>query len=210
MAMYKISLLGLYTYDNTLFDQLYIPPIFPAVPGDTPFHYYTPNKDTLVNLILEKAADFPALYPNVDFMKFMCGVWSKNCEYMMCTLWETMNAKFNPIENYDRIEDWTDSLNSNSAINSSVTANGNTQHDVAGFNSSTLVNASKDTNTETDTGYTSDTSTSSGWRKGRVHGNIGVTTSQKMLESELDVAPKLNVYDYIINSFKNRFCLQVY
>ena len=41
-------------------------------------------------------------------------------------------------------------------------------------------------------------------------GNIGVTTSQQMAEAELLVSPKLNVYNYIIESFKNRFCLLVF
>lgn len=41
-------------------------------------------------------------------------------------------------------------------------------------------------------------------------GNIGVTTSQQMLESELELSPKLNVFNYIIESFKNRFCILVY
>ena len=43
-----------------------------------------------------------------------------------------------------------------------------------------------------------------------IHGNIGVTTSQQMLESELELAGKLNIYNIIIDSFKNRFCLLVY
>lgn len=41
-------------------------------------------------------------------------------------------------------------------------------------------------------------------------GNIGVTTSQMMLEQELEIAPKLNIMNYMIASFKNRFCLLVY
>ena len=41
-------------------------------------------------------------------------------------------------------------------------------------------------------------------------GNIGVTTSQQMLESELELSPKLNVFNHIIESFKNRFCIEVY
>ena len=44
----------------------------------------------------------------------------------------------------------------------------------------------------------------------RIRGNIGVTTSQQMLEQELEVAPKLNITNYIVDSFKNRFCLLVY
>ena len=41
-------------------------------------------------------------------------------------------------------------------------------------------------------------------------GNIGVTTSQQMLTSDIELAPKLNVFNYIIESFKNRFCIEVY
>lgn len=41
-------------------------------------------------------------------------------------------------------------------------------------------------------------------------GNIGVTTSQQMLEQEIEVSAKLNVIKMIVNSFKDRFCLLVY
>lgn len=47
-------------------------------------------------------------------------------------------------------------------------------------------------------------------RHSNISGNIGVTTSQQMLEQELLVRPKLNVYNYIMNSFKDRFCLEIY
>lgn len=45
---------------------------------------------------------------------------------------------------------------------------------------------------------------------GNISGNIGVTTSQQMIEQELELAPKLNVINMMIESFKNRFCLLVY
>lgn len=191
-----ISILGLYNLNDTLFDDLVIPENM--------------DSDLLINNLVTELAELELIYSDFNFMKFMIGVWSRKELPTWERVYKASTKIYDPIENYDRIEDWTDNLNRNSSVNSSVTANGNTQHDVAGFNATALVNASKDTNTETDTGYTSDTSTSSGYRKGRVHGNIGVTTSQQMLQSELDIAPKLNVYDYIINSFKNRFCLQVY
>ena len=44
----------------------------------------------------------------------------------------------------------------------------------------------------------------------RIHGNIGVTTSQQMLTQEIEVAPKLNIMNYMIESFKNRFCVLVW
>ena len=47
-------------------------------------------------------------------------------------------------------------------------------------------------------------------RESHISGNIGVTTSQQMAEAEILVSAKLNVYNYIIESFKNRFCLLVF
>lgn len=191
-----ISILGLYNLNDTIFDNINLPAGV--------------DHDILVTNLVTELAELELIYSDFNFMKFMIGVWSSK----ELPTWERVvkasNKVYDPIENYDRIEEWHDNLNSNSAVNSSMTGNGNIQHDVAGFNSSALVNASKDTNTESNTGVSSDTSTSTGYHTGRVHGNIGVTTSQQMLQSELDIAPKLNVYDFIINSFKERFCLQVY
>ena len=44
----------------------------------------------------------------------------------------------------------------------------------------------------------------------RRYGNIGVTMSQDMARKEMDVRPEMNMMNYIIKSFKNRFCLLVY
>lgn len=41
-------------------------------------------------------------------------------------------------------------------------------------------------------------------------GNIGVTMTQQMLNADLDMLPRLNPYQFIVDSFKNRFCLLVY
>ena len=45
--------------------------------------------------------------------------------------------------------------------------------------------------------------------RGRMYGNIGVTTSQQMLQSELDVA-MFNLYDQIADIFINEYCIPVY
>lgn len=47
-------------------------------------------------------------------------------------------------------------------------------------------------------------------RESHISGNIGITTSQQMAEAEILVSAKLNVYNYIIECFKNRFCLLVF
>lgn len=43
----------------------------------------------------------------------------------------------------------------------------------------------------------------------RLYGNIGVTTSQQMLQSELDIA-RWNMYEHIADLFCNEFCIMVY
>ncbi len=44
---------------------------------------------------------------------------------------------------------------------------------------------------------------------GRIHGNIGVTTSQQMLQSELDIA-RFNLINQITNLFLTELCICVY
>ena len=43
----------------------------------------------------------------------------------------------------------------------------------------------------------------------RAHGNIGVTTTQQMIEQERDMA-KFNIFQFILDEFKQRFCVLVY
>lgn len=47
-------------------------------------------------------------------------------------------------------------------------------------------------------------------RENHTSGNIGVTTTQQMLEQEINITPALNVIKIIIASFKDRFCIEVY
>ena len=47
-------------------------------------------------------------------------------------------------------------------------------------------------------------------KESHISGNIGVTTSQQMLQQEIDISPALNVMRIIVDSFRQRFCLLVY
>lgn len=192
MAMYKVSLLGLYNFNNTLFEQITMPSVVLS-PGDTPQVVYIPDKDTLISLILEKSADFPALYPDWDFMHFMCGVWSKNCAYMMQTLWDTLNAKFNPIENYDRRSSITreTSAQSDGTVVGSQTA----------FNSDTFKDTGKSTSSDNATGTETVTD--------YTHGNIGVRSGQELQAQSREMA-LFKWYDIVSDDFINKFCVQIY
>lgn len=191
-----ISILGLYNLNEAVFDDLTVPTGV--------------DSDLLIENLVTELAELELVYSDFNFMKFMIGVWSRKELPTWERVYKASIKEYDPIENYDRQEEWTDEGESTGKGSSTSTTSNNLQHNVAGFNSTTLVNASKDTETATGQGSSTDDRSMESTHKGRVHGNIGVTTSQQMLQSELDIAPKLNVYDYIINSFKNRFCLQVY
>lgn len=45
--------------------------------------------------------------------------------------------------------------------------------------------------------------------EGRIHGNIGVTTSQQMLQQELDIA-EWNIYEHITDLFLTEFVIPIY
>lgn len=190
MAMYKISLLGLYNFDNTLFDNLTFPTMkVPSVVGMPT----VPDKDTLISTILEKSSDFPCLYPNFEFMKFMIGVWAKNTQYMMKRLWESNGYDYNPIHNYDR--------KSTISRTSSTSASGTSVGSSTAFNSDTFK----------DTGKTTDSSSAGGTETitENVSGNIGVTSTQQMLEQERNIA-NFYWYDIVAQDFINKFCVQIY
>ena len=89
--------------------------------------------------------------------------------------------------------------------------------DQDGSDTGTITNTGTVTNTGSVTGnYTNtDSNNESGTdgytniHKARLYGNIGVVTSQQMLQSELDIA-RWNLYEHIADLFASEFCIMVY
>ena len=165
--MATMSLLALYQYNEQLFDGLKVPEGV--------------NRDTLVNNLLAETAEFEILYPDPEFMANMISVWSMKELPVWEELEKTRHYDYDPISNYDRNEESTNT--------------GESLGKVAGYNASDLVNSS---------GASTDVK-----RKARMWGNIGVTTTQQMIGEQRSVV-KFNMMDYIIESFIKRFCLLVY
>lgn len=103
-------------------------------------------------------------------------------------------------------------LDSTNAItNDVVTTQNDTKTGTSSTDSTTTTTGSATENqTGSGTGRTQGTNESESTHEGRLHGNIGVTTSQQMLESEIELRNKYNIYDIIINDFIDEFCLRVY
>ena len=216
MASAWLSILGLYQYDNSIFDELTLPPGI--------------DKDLVINNILYDNAELGLLYVDGDIIKAMIGIWSNSEFDIWHRLNKAFNEEYNPIWNVD--EDTTetrniekegsDTRNDNRNIDSSANSEGtsNTINKTTGYNATTLENDNSSDNTSTSEGSSNTTENlvSRGSNQENVlevfkrkrGGNIGVTMSQQLLEAELETRPKLNIYKYISNSFKERFCLMIY
>ena len=195
--------------------------------------------------LLAETSELEVIYPDAIFMQAMIGRWSAKELPIWERLYKTTLLEYNPIENYDRMEEWTEAEDTKKNTEADATGTSKTDTDgtstresntdgvikdqkyVSAYNEVEFTPTERDNNTQNeknnseqkDVGTvsvktsaentTDETGNRNLLRKGRAHGNIGVTTSQQMIEAERDVA-LYNIIDVIINSFKNRFCLQVY
>ena len=215
MATAKITLFGMHQYNSHLFDGLTVPSGI--------------DRDELINNILLLGGEFEVLFADADFMQFSIGVWSKKWQRTMERWYEALQMEYNPIENYDRMEDWTDQKAdtgkttrnemANAIDNSISTGNGNTQNSISAFDAVTYTPHDQSTTTSNGnntsesltsaTGDVTNEATSNGVHSGRTHGNIGVTTTQQMLEQEFNIA-RFNLMDEIAYLFLSELCIYTY
>lgn len=224
--MSLLTVEGLYNYDNTLFDGFNVPDGL--------------VKQIAIDAILMRTRELEIIYPDFNYMKNRITIWSNKYQINWKKLYDTTVLEYNPIENYDRMEDWTDnddetstsardntrnttntvkSTSTNEVMNSVNVTDQNTA-----FNAGLADHAKQITDgdttengsiTNTETGKDTENENINGGRTGRhtrtgrAHGNIGVTTSQQMIQSERDLVV-FNLYDVIAESFIENFCLMVY
>lgn len=212
--MSLLTVEGLYNYDNTLFDGFNVPKGL--------------VKQIAIDAILMRTRELEILYPDLNYMKTRITIWSNKYQINWKKLYDTTVLEYNPIENYDRMEDWTDtddettssardntikSTSTNEIMNSVNVTDQNTA-----FNAGLTDHAKQITDgnttengsiTNTEKENVNDGRTGKHTRTGRTHGNIGVTTSQQMIQSERDLVI-FNLYDVIAESFIENFCLMVY
>ena len=238
MSTMKITLLGIERFlepDRSVFERLDIPEGI--------------DKNTLISAIFFRCQEFELLYSDPYFMVDAVYYWSRK-NYRTFEKWvKALNIEYDPLFNYDRSEEYTDTHSGNFSKNGSGNNSGsNTQtnnltrtdnlanssnvtntHGTKAYNDPAFVDNERDvsnqtgtnTGTVTDTGTVSDQYSNTGSNsesgtdgytnihRARLFGNIGVTTSQQMLQSELDIA-RWNMYEHIADLFCNEFCIMVY
>ena len=97
----KLSFIGLANWDGDLFSTMNWP---------DPFNGNEPvlDKESFLLELFAQTAELEVIYPNPTIMKQMIGIWSKTRLPVWNLLWDTTQYEYNPIENYNRIEDGTD------------------------------------------------------------------------------------------------------
>ena len=224
------------------------------------------DKDTLTNNILVRGGEFEVINGDPEFLHDMVDFWSKKYAATMKRWVDALAIEYNPLENYDRKENWTDKTEGSGASSTSGnTARSNaqntgsvesatqnqedktthdrdkynlqptTEHLRSAYDSSSYSPESKDIESgkwedKTDSDVSTNRSSSvsadenenvnmtesnssvlnnDSEHDGRVHGNIGVTTSQQMLLQELDLG-YWNLYEKITELFLQDFTIPVY
>lgn len=174
-------------------------------------------KDTLTNNILLQGGEFEVLYSDPFFLQNAISIWADREADTFKRWVDALAIEYAPLENYDRHENWTDTLDSDGTSRTTGTndtsTSGTVTTDVSAYDSSTYQPKDKVTTSETIDNDTTENNTSTldntGMHAGRIHGNIGVTTSQQMLEAELDLG-YWNIYSRITDMFLKEFCIMIY
>lgn len=117
-------------------------------------------------------------------------------------LYKLRSIEYQPIENYDRYEDIQEtgiskgkSSNSGTSLYSEFPMESPLKKSVNNTDSNTEANSEANTN---------------GTRKAHIHGNIGVTTSQQMLESEINLQKQLSMLKQLyIKEYEDLFFINL-
>lgn len=179
----QMSLWGLYQVDPTILDGLILPTGMDA--------------DNVKDNLLLETESMEILYPNTLFLKMAIQVWAAERLDVWTKLYNTTQLDYDPIENYDRREQSSSSNTGGASGSTTVTGS------ATAYNSDDFADVTKSVSAG------SNQSNSSGTYASRVHGNIGVTSSQQLIEQERKTV-QFCMQEYIINDFITRFCVGVY
>ena len=227
MSKAKFTLIGTYQYYHNaggdLFELMDLPTGI--------------NKDTLCSNILLQGGEFEVQHGNPQFIHNAIGIWSQAWKDSFQRWVDALAIEYAPLENYDRMEHWTDekdltnNVDSTGTSNSTgtadttdtITSSSTTENTKSAYDSSTYQPNDKsetdststevvdtDTTDRTTTTLSSDTVVNDdNEHNGRIHGNIGTMTSQTMLGQELDLG-YWNLYQRITQLFLQEFVIPVY
>lgn len=205
---------ALLDWDPTLFDDMVLPEGLDDEDGVV--------RKLITDDIILRHGDTPLFIPEPTVMKYYIQSWSLKMQPVFQRMWNACIAEYDPIENYNRSEYRTetteDTMGNTRTLDTATDTTGTntTENSVSAENVSTFEPDNKTVETPdlnvADTGTITDDGSYDGSLTidSNIHGNIGVTTSQQMLEQELALVPKLDIIRIISDSWAAEFCLAVY
>ena len=199
------------------------------------------SEDTMGDYIYMYAGENEVRYSDPDILERLVHTWFTSRKTDFQYMWDALHAEYNPIENYDRHDEFTEEIDSTTNRESNVkttqegeatTTDSNTttpgkvtEEQVSAFDSGSYQPSRKsaesgnESSEGTSHGTNSSTTTGEGTEQnvldqtktnsGRSHGNIGVTTNQQMIESELQLR-RFNLYKTIALEFEDEFTIPIY
>lgn len=232
----RLSILGMYDYDPTIFDGLSLPTAADITDdADKVTDPFVPDKSTLIGNILMECGELSLVYPSIPTMKTMIRIWSAVHFQEWVQLYNTLLYKYNPIWNKDGVIKETRDLDGKNDRTAGLTVTdtrtytnlkdvqtGNVEHMITGYDSNSYSANTKDVmndvtnnrngedkNVQTIQGTDKYYTEDNGTITREESGNIGVTMTQEMIRQQRDVV-QFNLYDHIAQEFKSQFCVMVY
>ena len=163
------------------------------------------DKDMCISFIKYRSGDLYTYIQQPIKLKEQIEKWFLSYKENFRRVYNAMVVEYSPIENYDRIEEWTD--NEEAKIKNKINEENSTENKTSAFNTSSyqpndITSDKRNSNSENE-------NKNNLYHSGRIHGNIGVTKNTDMIESELSLRIN-NVYLFIAELFEKHFLIQIY
>lgn len=182
-----LSVLGLYNFDNSIFDDIILPAGI--------------EKETVIYRILLDCAELEIIYPVPSILKDAITIWSRTRSMAWAKMVTALNEQYNPLHNYSMEENIFE-VNDNEN-ESNTTGNDSTYKQ--GFNVDSLVN----TNEVDSKSKTNLTGRNTRDYDRSIKGNTIGGSFQTNITKELNLR-KNDIYQIIVAEFKKEFCVLVY
>lgn len=204
----KLTLVGMHNYsDGAIWENLKLPEGY--------------NEEIIIAEILRQGGEFSVLYPDLDYMKYMIGIWSKKFYHNFERWYNAFCFEYEALYNLDvkstittATKDKDEDLKHFGMLRKNQTM-GLGRNDKAAYDADTFKPTAQDsTSYSTSESESHSESNSHSYEHSETieeyrRGNQGITMSQEMLLAEYN-AWRSNIYEMIAELFVSEFCICIY
>lgn len=212
----KLTIAGFHNFsDGALWDNLSLPDGI--------------SKESFINEVLRQASEFPLLYPDLDFMKYQIGEFSKKWYHNFERWYAAYTAQYEALYNVDvkttlndNAKDTDNDLKhfdmkrfgKSEGKNQAHDNRGKAAYDTGAYANvestsdsafSSLSSSDSEYHSESNSHSWEHSQTSEEWKRG----NYGTTMSQELLLAEYN-AWLFNLYEHMAEIFVSEFCICIY